>query len=77
MKYFGTDGIRGIPNQKLSLELIQSIGKALVTLNNSNVIVGTDTRESKDMLAYALIAGALSQGLNVEYVEVIPTPGLI
>ena len=77
MKYFGTDGIRGIPNQKLSLELIQSVGKALVTLDNSNVIVGTDTRESKDMLAYALMAGALSQGLNVEYVEVIPTPGLI
>ncbi|MDE6660963.1 MAG: hypothetical protein K2J93_03960 [Anaeroplasmataceae bacterium] len=77
MKYFGTDGIRGIPNQKLSYELLGSIGKALAGLGISNVIVGTDTRQSKDMLAYALIAGALSQGLNVEYVEIIPTPGLI
>ncbi|MDE7212955.1 MAG: hypothetical protein K2N42_00070 [Anaeroplasmataceae bacterium] len=77
MKYFGTDGIRGIPNQKLSYELLGSIGKALASLGNSNVIIGTDTRQSKDMLAYAIIAGALSQGLNVEYVEIIPTPGLI
>ena len=77
MKYFGTDGIRGIPNQKLNLELITSVGKALSVLDNPRIIVGTDTRESKDMIAYALIAGALSKGLNVEYVEVIPTPGVI
>lgn len=77
MKYFGTDGIRGIPNQKLNLNLITAVGKALVTLKLPNVVVGTDTRESKDFIAYALIAGAMSQGLNVDYVEVIPTPGLI
>lgn len=77
MKYFGTDGIRGIPNQKLSLELVLAVGKSLAVLGNHPVIVGTDTRESKDMLACALIAGALSSGLDVSYVEVIPTPGLI
>lgn len=77
MKYFGTDGIRGIPNQKLNIEFITSIGRALATLNLPSIIVGTDTRESKDFIAYALIAGAMSQGLNVEYVEIIPTPGLM
>ncbi|MCM1130332.1 MAG: phosphoglucosamine mutase [Roseburia sp.] len=77
MKYFGTDGIRGIPNQKLNLKLIISVGKALSALNCSRLIVGTDTRESKDMIATALIAGALSLGFEVDYVGVIPTPGLV
>lgn len=77
MKYFGTDGVRGIPNQKLNLNLITSIGRALITLDNPTVIVGTDTRESKDMIASALIAGCLSVGLNVEYVEILSTPGVI
>lgn len=77
MKYFGTDGIRGIPNQKLNVEFIVKVGRALSILKLDHIIVGTDTRESKDMIAYALIAGALSQGLYVDYVEVIPTPGIL
>ena len=29
MKYFGTDGIRGVPNQKLTVELVSKLGMAL------------------------------------------------
>ena len=77
MKYFGTDGIRGVPNQKLTVELVTKLGAALATLGNKDVVLATDTRISKDMLASSIAAGALSQGLNVEFLGVIPTPALI
>ncbi len=77
MKYFGTDGIRGVPNQKLTIDLVTKLGSALKVLGNTEVVVATDTRLSKDMLSNAIIAGALAAGLNVHFVGVIPTPALI
>lgn len=77
MKYFGTDGIRGIPNKKLTIELITKLGMALASLGNKEIVIATDTRVSKDMLANAIISGCLSRGLNVHYMGVIPTPALI
>lgn len=77
MKYFGTDGIRGIPNQTLTIELCNNLGRALSLLNGNKVIVATDTRISKDMLAFALMSGALEVGLDVSYAGILPTPGLI
>jgi len=77
MKYFGTDGIRGIPNQKLTVELVSKLGMALTALNNKKVVIATDTRISKDMLSSAITSGALAAGLNVEFLGVIPTPALI
>ena len=77
MKYFGTDGIRGVPNQKLTVELVTRLGSALTALENKNVVLATDTRVSKDMLAACITAGALSQGLNVIFIGVVPTPALI
>ncbi len=77
MNYFGTDGIRGIPNKKLTAELAISVGKALKSLQNKSVCIATDTRISKDMLAHGIAAGALSMGLDVYYLGVLPTPGLI
>lgn len=52
MKYFGTDGIRGIPNETLTLELALSLSRALKILKTKHVVIGTDTRISKDMLAF-------------------------
>ena len=77
MKYFGTDGIRGIPNKKLTTDLVTRLGKGLSVLGNKDVIVATDTRLSKDMLANSIIAGCLSRGMNVYYLGVVPTPALI
>lgn len=76
-KYFGTDGIRGVPNKKLTIELVTKLGQSLSQLNNKDVAVATDTRISKDMLAQAITAGALSRGINVHFIGVIPTPALI
>ena len=76
-KYFGTDGMRGVPNQKLTVDIISKMGAALESLGNKEVVVATDTRLSKDMLSCAVIAGALSHGMNVHFAGVIPTPALI
>jgi len=76
-KYFGTDGMRGVPNQKLTVDIISKMGAALESLGNRDVVLATDTRLSKDMLANAVIAGALSHGMNVHFIGVISTPALI
>ena len=67
-KYFGTDGMRGVPNQKLTVDIISKMGAALESLGNKDVVLATDTRLSKDMLANAVIAGALSHGMNISLV---------
>lgn len=77
MKYFGTDGIRGIPNEQLTISLATALGMALSELGEGPIYIGTDTRTSKDMLSCALIAGCLSNGLDVHFLGVISTPGLI
>ena len=77
MKYFGTDGIRGIPNKTLTNELVYKIGKSLSTLGNKRVYVAFDTRISKDMLFCSLASGCMSMGLNVYNLGVLSTPGLI
>ena len=77
MKYFGTDGIRGVPNVKLTVDLVYKLGAALKSLGSKDIVLATDTRLSKDMLANALSAGALSMGLNIHFLGVIPTPALI
>lgn len=76
-KYFGTDGMRGVPNKKLTVDIISKMGAALDSLGNKNVILATDTRLSKDMLANAIMAGILSRGMNVHFAGVMPTPALI
>lgn len=77
MKYFGTDGIRGIPNKTLTNELVYKIGKSLSTLGNKRVYVAFDTRISKDMLFCSLASGCMSMGLDVYNLGVLSTPGLI
>lgn len=82
-KYFGTDGIRGEANRELTLDLALKLGYALgyyLKKQNPNkqikVILGTDTRVSGYMLRSALFAGLTSVGVNIDFVGVIPTPGV-
>lgn len=79
-KLFGTDGIRGIANKRLTAELAYKTGNAVATIlsenNDGPIIIGKDTRKSGDMLEAALVAGITSAGVNVILTGVIPTPGI-
>lgn len=75
MKYFGTDGVRGVANEKLTALMAFKIGQYLgYSFAGNNIIIGSDTRASKDMFASALSAGLTSAGANVYLVGVCPTP---
>lgn len=83
-KYFGTDGVRGEANRGLTAELAMRLGYALgYYLRKENpdkkklkVIMGSDTRISGYMLRSALSAGLNAMGVNIDFVGVIPTPGV-
>lgn len=77
MKYFGTDGIRGIAYKELSLDLAYKVGESLGLFNIDKLVIGIDTRESSKDIRDSLIKGALKVGINVFDLGVIPTPGLI
>ncbi len=82
-KLFGTDGARGIANEKLTCELAMNIGRAAAMVlidddcaNKPTVLIGKDTRLSSDMLEGALSAGLCSVGANVVILGVVPTPAV-
>ncbi len=80
-RMFGTDGVRGIANKELTVELAMALGKygAHVITNGkkkAKIVVGKDTRISGDMLENALISGILSVGCDVIKLGVIPTPAV-
>lgn len=81
-RIFGTDGVRGIANKELTVELAMSLGKAgafVLTKENAHkptILVGCDTRISGEMLANALMAGICSVGANAVYAGVVPTPAV-
>ena len=80
-RLFGTDGVRGIAGSELTSELAMSIGKALGYVLNKNkdnnkVLIGSDTRISRDMLVNSVSAGLCSMGVDVINVGIIPTPGV-
>ncbi len=77
-KFFGTDGIRGVANKKLTSELALSVGRAcaIVFGKGSKVFIGRDTRISGSMLEQAFVSGATSMGMNVIVGGVLPTPAV-
>lgn len=80
-KLFGTDGVRGIANIDLSVDLAYKLGRIggfFLTKGKERpkMLVGMDTRISGDMLEGALSAGLNSAGIDVLYVGVVPTPAI-
>lgn len=84
LKYFGTDGVRGVANETLTPELAFRLGRtggAILTRHAEEgqkpvVIVGRDTRISGEMLQQAIVAGFLSVGIDVLRLGVITTPAV-
>ena len=81
-RIFGTDGVRGIANEKLDVELALAISRAagMIIKNETEgkpkVIVGRDTRLSGTMLEAAVAAGLSSVGCDVELLGIVPTPAV-
>ncbi|WP_214045326.1 phosphoglucosamine mutase [Methanomethylovorans sp.] len=78
MKLFGTNGVRGVANEHMTPQMVMDIVRSLGTLmgNKGTVAIGRDTRISGEMLKSAAIAGALSSGLTVIDVGIVPTPSI-
>jgi phosphomannomutase/phosphoglucomutase len=80
-KLFGTNGIRGVVNEDMNIDLAQGIGKAWGTLlkrsiKKPKVAIGTDARLSNHMLKNAISSGLLATGCDVVDVGLVPTPTL-
>lgn len=74
---FGTDGIRGIAGETLTVEVAAALGVALIQQHPAGlVLIGRDTRPSGPALASALAGAIEAHGGTAIDVGVIPTPGL-
>jgi len=91
-RLFGTDGIRGIVNKTLTGDLAYKVGLATAKLLTTNrfrdvkcspfmddkpiVLIGTDTRPSKDLIFSGISCGLCAGGVNVITVGILPTPAI-
>ena len=80
-KYFGTDGIRGRANGKITPELALRVGQAAGRVfqrgdHRHRVVIGKDTRLSGYMIETALTSGFLSVGMDVMLLGPLPTPAV-
>lgn len=84
-RLFGTDGVRGLANKKLTASLALQLGAAAAEVLTKEhrshkrrpvAVVGRDPRVSGEMLAAALSAGMASRGVDVLRVGVLPTPAV-
>jgi phosphomannomutase/phosphoglucomutase len=76
-RLFGTNGIRGVVGQEMTVDLALRMGKSIGSVFAPGpVAVGRDTRTSGPMLRDAVVAGLLATGHDVVDAGVLPTPGL-
>ncbi|MCE2529385.1 MAG: phosphoglucosamine mutase [Acidimicrobiia bacterium] len=76
-RLFGTDGVRGVANSDLDVDLVMGLARAAGDLaGGGTVVVGRDTRRSGPMLVAALQAGFNSVGVDTLDAGVIPIGGV-
>ncbi|MSO58645.1 MAG: phosphoglucosamine mutase [Thermoleophilia bacterium] len=76
-RFFGTDGVRGIVGETLTLELVERLGKAATLWAGSGrVLIGRDTRGSGPALEEALARGIVAAGGTAVLGGVLPTPAV-
>ena len=82
-RLFGTDGVRGLANRDLTVELALGLAQAAAQVLGSDAfgagkrptaVVARDPRVSGEFLAAAVSAGLASSGVDVLDAGVIPTP---
>jgi phosphoglucosamine mutase len=76
-RHFGTDGVRGVVGETLTLDLVERLGRAVTTWSGrGRVLVGRDTRGSGPALEGALASGIVSAGGVAVLGGVLPTPAV-
>lgn len=80
-RLFGTDGVRGIANEKLTSKMAYDLGRAGAfcltdEVHNAKILIGKDTRVSGDMLESALVAGICSAGADAVVACTLPTAAI-
>jgi len=83
-RLFGTDGVRGLANRTLTVELALSLAQAAaIVLGEESrnqglrpkAVLARDPRVSGEFLSAAVAAGLASSGVDVLDAGVLPTPG--
>jgi len=76
-RYFGTDGVRGVVGEDLTVDLVERLGRASTLWSGrGRVFVGRDTRASGPELEAAFARGVASAGGNAILAGVLPTPAI-
>lgn len=79
-KYFGTDGVRGVANETLTLEMAYRIGRYLgnysLTNGKGKIVIGKDTRLSSSSFENILAAGISASGSDAFLIGYCSTPCL-
>jgi phosphoglucosamine mutase len=76
-RYFGTDGVRGVVGDDLTIELVEKLAKAATIWSGSGrVFVGRDTRASGAELEQAFARGVVEAGGVAVLGGVLPTPAV-
>ncbi len=76
-RFFGTDGVRGVVGEDLTVELVERLGKASALWSGrGRVFVGRDTRASGPELEEAFARGVVAAGGNAVLAGVLPTPAV-
>ena len=76
-RHFGTDGVRGVVGQDLTVDLVERLGKAATMWSGrGRVFVGRDTRGSGPEVEEAFARGVVAAGGNAVLAGVLPTPAV-
>jgi phosphoglucosamine mutase len=76
-EYFGTDGVRGVVGESLTVELVERLGRAAALwCGRGRVFIGRDTRASGVELEEAFARGVASAGGSAVLAGVLPTPAV-
>jgi len=74
-RLFGTNGVRGLVNKELTLELILELSQAIGTFfKGGKMVVGSDGRTSSPALRNLAMGGLASVGCKVYDIGLAPTP---
>ncbi|NLZ98939.1 MAG: phosphoglucosamine mutase [Micrococcus sp.] len=81
-KLFGTDGVRGVANEKITVELATKLSQAAAEVlghedsvsRRPKAVVARDPRISSEFINAAVSAGLASSGVDVFDAGVLPTP---